>query len=77
MCFSEWEALAHTAEDTTLINFLKYGFPVRYEGPVPTPADHKHASALQHPRDVANNVLTEIEEGVMLGPFDMEPFVLW
>ena len=35
MNFPEWEALAHTAEDKTLINFLKYGFPVGYEGSVP------------------------------------------
>ena len=66
MCVPEWEALPHMAEDTTLINFLKYGFPVVYEGPVPTPADHNNASALQHPRDVANYVLTEIEKGAML-----------
>ena len=74
--FPEWEALAYAAEDTTLITFLQYGFPVGYEGPVPTPADH--ISILpQHPRDVANYVLTEIEEEVMLGPFDMEPFIPW
>ena len=77
MHFPEWEALAHTLEDITLISFLKYGFPVGYEGPVPTPAVHNNASALQHPKDVATYVLTELEEGAMLGPFDMEPFIPW
>ena len=73
----EWEALVRTAEDTTLINVLKYGFPVGYKGPVLTPADHNHTSDLQPPRDVANYVLIEIEEEewTMLGHFDMEPFV--
>ena len=45
MHFPEWEALAHTPEDSTLISFLKYGFPVGYEGPVPTTTDYNHASA--------------------------------
>ena len=44
---------------------------------MPTPGDHNHASAMQHPRDVAAYVLTEIEAGAMLGPFGMAPFVHW
>ena len=52
MHFPEWEALAHTPEDTTLISFLKYSLPVGYVGPVPTPAIYNHASALEHPRDL-------------------------
>ena len=60
MHFNESEVLAHIEEDTTLIDFLKYGFPVGYEGTVLTQANHNHASAMQHPRDVASYVLTEI-----------------
>ena len=55
----EWEGLAHTEEDTTLINFLKFSFPVRYEGPVMIPADHNHAPAMHHPRDLAAYVLCQ------------------
>ena len=44
---------------------------------MPTPSDHNHASAMQHPRDVTAYVLIEIEEGEILGPFDLEPFVPW
>ena len=47
-----------------------------YEGPVPTPADNNHASAMHHPWDVAAYVLTDIEEGAMLG-FEVTPFVPW
>ena len=50
--FREWEALAHT-DDIRLIYFLKYSFRMRYEGPVPTPADNNHAFAVHHPWDVA------------------------
>ena len=44
--FPEWEALANTPEDSNLISFLQHGFPVGYDGPVPTPATHNHASAV-------------------------------
>ena len=73
--FPEWEALAHTPEDSNLISFLKHGFTVGYEGPVPTPATHNHASFVQHPRDVPTYVLTELDEGAMLGLLEMEPFI--
>ena len=75
--FSEWEALACMDKDTKPINFLKYGFFVGYEGLVPTPADHNHASAMHYPRDVAAYVLTELEEGAMLGPFEVASFFPW
>ena len=52
--FSNWETCAE--EDTNLINFLKYGFPIEYEVSVPTPADHNHVSAMHHPRDVVTYV---------------------
>ena len=61
--FREWEALAHTEDDTRLVDFLKYGFPVGYDGPVPIPADNNHISAMHNPWDVAAYVLTELEEG--------------
>ena len=75
--FPEWEALAHTLENNEVISFLKHGFPRGYEGPVPKPATHNNASAVQHPRDVTAYVLTKMDEGAMLGPFDMEQFIPW
>ena len=50
--FEEWEALVSTEEDGQLIELLRYGFPMGYEGPVPTPAESNHASAQQHRHDV-------------------------
>ena len=44
--FPEWEALAHTLEDNNLISFLKHGFSMGYDCPVPTTATHNHASAV-------------------------------
>ena len=77
MHFSKWEALACTEEDTTLINFLKYGFTIGYEGPMLTPTDHNHTSTMHPPRDVAAYVLGELEEGAMLGLFEVDLFVPW
>ena len=71
--FSKWEALAETEEDTNLINFLKYGFPMQYEDPMLTPADHNHTYIMHYTRDVAGYVLTVLEV-VMLGMFEAEPF---
>ena len=51
--FREWEALALTEDDTRLIDFLKYNFPMGYDVPVPTLADNNHASAMHHPQDMA------------------------
>ena len=40
--FKEWEELAHTDEDGYLIEYPMYGFPVEYDGPVPTPMENNH-----------------------------------
>ena len=32
-----WAALCVTIEDTLVLQYLQFGFPAGYEGPVPTP----------------------------------------
>ena len=75
--FREREVLACTEDDTGLIEFLKYGFPMGYEGLVPTPTGNNCTSAMQHLWNVATYMLTELEEGAMLGPFEDIPFIPW
>ena len=48
-----------------------------YKGLIPTPADSNHTSAFQHPSDVATYVMTELEQGAMLGLYEDLPFVPW
>ena len=63
-----------TEEDEPIITYLRYGFPVGHEGPVPTPSSGNHPSANKHCADVAAYITKELREGVMLGPFDSLPF---
>ena len=78
--FNGWEAIAHSQADCKVIQYLRYGYPMGFEGPIPTPSFGNHASAINHPRDVKTYITTEIVEGAMLGPFPRPPpppFTLW
>ena len=77
ICFSEWEALAHSAEDTITVDCLKFGFPVGYKGPIPTAAVRNHSWALHHPCDVAAYITKQVNEGVMLRPYEAPLFTPW
>ena len=66
-----------TPDDHLTFQFLHFGFPVGYEGPVPTPTFHNHPSAVRHSTDVAAYILKELGEGAMLGPFNHPPFTPW
>ena len=49
--FHEWEAIAYPQADheVILVQYLRYGFAVGFEGPIPTPSFGNHASAINHP----------------------------
>ena len=64
--FHEW---SHTQADQEVLQYLKYGFPADFEGPIPTPSFGNHSSAVNHPPDVKAYIATELSEGAMLGPF--------
>ena len=63
----EWAAICTTEEDALTLQYLTFGFPVGYEGPVPTPTFHNHPSAVHHSSDVAACIMKELVEGAMLG----------
>ena len=67
--FDEWEAIAYSQVDHEVIQYLRYGFPMGFEGPIPTPSVGNHTSAISHPHDVKAYIATEIVEGAILGPF--------
>ena len=50
--FHEWAAIAHTQVDHEVLQYLKYGFPSGFEGPIPTASFGNHSSSINHPRDV-------------------------
>ena len=47
--FNEWEAIAYSQANCAVIQYLRYGFPVGFEGHMPTPSFGNHASAINHP----------------------------
>ena len=59
------------------MEFLEFGFPVGYEGPVPTPDTSNHASAVSHLQDLTAYINKEVEEGTMHSPFKNLPFTPW
>ena len=60
-----------------VLQYLKYGFPTGFEGPIPTPSFGNHFSAINHPRDVKVYIATELSEGAMLGTFPRSHFAPW
>ena len=73
---SEWAAICTTEEDALTFDYLTFGFPAGYEGPVATSTFHNHLRAVHHSKDVAAYIMKELGEGVMLGPFDTPPLSL-
>ncbi len=74
---SKWENAVSDYHDKEVLEYLKYGFPVGYRGPVPTSQPGNHASARQFPEDVQRYTRVEVEKGAMLGPFPSPPFQPW
>ena len=49
--FKEWDKLVYTHNDAQMVDFLQFGFPVGYEGPMPTPSSANHPSVNNHLND--------------------------
>ena len=72
-----WAALCVTEEDDLVLQYIQFGFPAGYEGPVPTSTFHNHPSAVHHSSDVAAYMSKELREGAILGLFDHPAFSPW
>ena len=75
--FHQLAAIPHTPANQQVLQYLRYGFPVGFQGPIPTPSFGNHSSSVNHPRDVKVYIATELAEGAMLGPFSQPPFTHW
>ena len=69
----------HTSDyhDRQVVDFLRYGFPISYKGPIPTPTYNNHGSARNYPTHFRAYVDREVAEGALLGPFNDVPFKPW
>ena len=58
--FSMWEALIHEPQYVVMVDCLKVGFPVGYQGPIPTPTEFNHTLAILHPGDIVAYISKEV-----------------
>ena len=66
--FNEWHAIIHSEPEKETLQFPQYGFPVGFEGPIPTPTMGNHPSATCYPQDVTAYISKVIGERTILGP---------
>ena len=72
-----WE-LYLAGYDDTLLDYVKYGFPMGYVGPVSDTASlPNHLSATQFPDHVDAFIQKEMSLGGLVGPFTKTLFVEW
>ena len=60
-----WDPLAITPQQCQVVEFLTFGFPARFERPVPTPSVANYTSARAHPQDISHYSITDIGHGAM------------
>ena len=72
-----WEEVLKGYDDT-LLDYIKFGFPMGYIGPVSDSSDTpNHPSATQYVSQVDSFVEKELSLGGLVGPFGTPPFNEW
>lgn len=74
-----WEQLLPKDEDgEELLSFLRFGFPMAYQGPgAPQTEVKNHQSAKQYEAHIDDFIQQEKQKGALLGPFTTVPFQKW
>ena len=75
----EWRSLSSgDREDTQLLDFIQFGFPLAYNGPVMhTVEPINHSSALKFPTHIEAFIKDELREGALIGPLTSPMFQQW
>ncbi len=69
-----WEKYANVINDKTVVQYVKFGFPVGHEHRImPISSNTNHSSAIQNPKDIDEYIATEMAHGAMIGPFKEKP----
>ena len=73
-----WRALLSDYHDTSLVDYLEYGWPADYTGEQPpVPATDNHREDPAHLEWIQKYVRKELSMGALLGPFSAPPFTPW
>ena len=76
LCLENWELRLKDYHDEKLIDLLKYGFPISFEGDL-VPSNKvivNHKGAIDYPEQIDKYLLEELALGAVMGPFDNSPF---
>jgi hypothetical protein len=72
-----WRSALAGYHDNQLVDFLQYGFPLGYSSnKLPVSVFKNHSGALSFHKDVDKYLATEVQAGVMAGPFINNPLSL-
>ena len=75
---TNWRKNQHKFKDEQLIDFLEFGFPIRFTGDtIPTQGIPNHSLALANPNQVTDFIDTELRFDALIGPFKEPPFREW
>lgn len=75
---NKWEHRLAEYHDNEICAYLRYGWPVGYEGENPPQSvTHNHPSGDNFKSHVSEFINTECKHGAMLGPFKEDPFAPW
>ena len=72
-----WERLLSDYHDREVVQFLKFGFPINFEGYLDLQENQvvsNHRGALEFPDQIQHFLDEELSYGAILGPFDTSPF---
>ena len=74
-----WEKYLQDSDDEReLLDYVKYGFPMGYMGPVSnTSGIDNHPSAKNYKSNVDSFIKKELSHGCLIGPCDRPPFEQW
>ena len=69
-----WYKYEHALSNPSVIEFLRFGFPIGFDRTfLPPPADKNHESADNHPTHIDSYLQTELEHGALLGLLNFPP----
>ena len=75
LCIQAWRKYLEGYHDTTLPDFLEFGWPVNCDlTAMITPTYRNHPSALRFQEDIDFYIATEVSFGALGGPYDRPPF---
>ena len=70
-----WTKYLHDYDDFSIVQYLRYGWPINYQSTVlPQSTLKNHSSAIQNNLCLMDYLVEELAHGAIIGPFSCNPF---